>query len=384
MAGGIRDLDIQIDQAELDDLNVRLSNTRFPEKETVDDWDQGIPLSYVRVLADYWRGSYDWRRCEAALNAYPNHLIEIDGVDIHFLHVRSPEPDARPLLITHGWPGSVIEFMEIIGPLSDPVAHGGKAEDAFHLIIPSLPGYGFSGKPSKAGWSVEKIAESWHELMTALGYDGWFAQGGDWGGMITAAIGAQDKGGCKGIHLNMVVAAPPSEVTASPTEEEQAAFARLTWYQNKDNGYATQHRTRPQTLGYGLADSPVGQMAWIMEKFHGWSDCGEERDGHPENEFSRDAMLDNVMLYWLNNAGASSARLYWESFANPAYDEVQLPTGCSIYPLDIIRPSRRWAESRFKNIVYWDKLDRGGHFAAMERPEQFIEQIRACFRVIAL
>jgi pimeloyl-ACP methyl ester carboxylesterase len=383
MAGALRDFDISIDQAELDDLKARLTNARFPEKETVNDWDQGVPLAYVRELVAYWRDEYDWRRCEAALNAYPNHIIEIDGVDIHFLHIRSPEADARPLLLSHGWPGSVIEFMDVIGPLSDPVAHGGKAEDAFHLVIPSLPGYGFSGKPEKSGWSVGKIAEAWHELMTVLGYDGWFAQGGDWGATITSAIGVQDRGGCKGIHLNMIVAAPPPDVMQNPTEEEQAAFARFGWYQEKDIGYATQQRTRPQTTGYGLADSPAGQMAWIIEKFHGWSDCGEEQNGHPENIFSRDALLDNVMLYWLTNTAASSARLYWESYSSPGLEPVHLPTGCSIHPMDIMRPSRRWAESRFKNIVYWNSLDEGGHFAAMERPDQFIEELRGCFRQMA-
>ena len=384
MASEIRDLDIKIDQGVLDDLSTRLANTRFPEKETVDDWDQGIPLAYVRELTEYWRTSYDWRRCEAALNAYPNHLIEIDGVDIHFLHIRSPEPGARPLLLSHGWPGSVIEFMDVVGPLSDPVAHGGKAQDAFHLVIPSLPGYGFSGKPASIGWSVEKIAESWHALMTALGYDAWFAQGGDWGAMITAAIGAQDKGGCKGIHLNMIVAAPPPEVMESPTEEEQAALARLALYREKGAGYSEQQRTKPQTLGYALADSPSGQMAWIVEKFHQWSDCGDENGGHPENVFSRDHLLDNVMLYWLNNAGASSGRLYWHSFGKPDFSPVTIPSGYSLFPQEIMRASRRWAETRFKDIVYWNSLERGGHFAAMERPALFVDEVRACFREMAL
>lgn len=385
MTGIIRDFQIAIDQAELDDLKTRLANARFPEKETVEDWDQGMPLAYVRELTDYWRGTYDWRRCETALNAHPNHLVEIDGVDIHFLHIRSPEAGARPLLLSHGWPGSVLEFMDAIGPLSDPVAHGGKAEDAFHLVIPSLPGYGFSGKPNETGWSVEKIAETWHVLMTALGYDAWFAQGGDWGAMITSAIGAQasrreEGGGCTGIHLNMIVAAPPPEVMQSPTEEEQAAMARLALYREKGAGYSAQQSTKPQTLGYALADSPTGQMAWIIEKFHQWSDC----DGHPENVFSRDHLLDNVMLYWLNNAGASSGRLYWHSFGKPDLAEVTIPAGCSLFPHEIMRASRRWAETRFKNIVYWNSLERGGHFAAMERPESFVGEVRACFREMAL
>ncbi|QLC26937.1 epoxide hydrolase [Parasphingopyxis algicola] len=378
MTAEIRDFAIDVPQSALDDLSDRLARTRFPEKETVDDWDQGIPLAYVEELVGYWRDRYDWRRCEAALNAHPNHLVEIDGVDIHFLHIRSPEADARPLLLTHGWPGSVVEFLDCIGPLSDPVAHGGKAEDAFHLVIPSLPGYGFSGKPAETGWSVEKIAESWHALMTALGYDAWYAQGGDWGAMVTSAIGAQNRGGCKGIHLNMIVAAPPPEVMENPTEEEQQALARLALYRDKGAGYSKQQSTKPQTLGYALADSPVGQMAWIVEKFHDWSDC----DGHPENVFSRDRLLDNVMLYWLNNAGASSGRLYWHSFAGPNLDPVATPTGCSLFPHEIMRASRRWAETRFKKIVYFESVERGGHFAAMERPEAFVGEVRAAFRAM--
>ncbi len=372
MAGEIRDFRIDIDQAQLDDLAARLANARLPEKETVDDWDQGIPLAYVGELLDYWRSDYDWRRCEAALNAHPHHLIEIDGVDIHFMHIRSPREDAKPLLLTHGWPGSVIEFLDVIEPLTSP---DDENAPAFHLVIPSLPGYGFSGKPTESGWTVEKIAGAWHELMTALGYERWFAQGGDWGSAVTGAIAMQDAGGCAGIHVNMVFAPPPQEVMDAPTEEEQAGLARLGWYQAKDNGYSTQQATRPQTLGYALADSPVGQMAWIVEKFHGWSDC----DGDPETVFSRDHLLDNVMLYWLNNCGASSARLYWHSFRSREAKPVTMPTGCSVFPMDIMVPSRRWAESLFQNIVYWNRLERGGHFAAMERPGLFVEELRACF-----
>ncbi|NNC73145.1 MAG: epoxide hydrolase [Sphingomonadaceae bacterium] len=373
----MRDFTIDIDESELDDLRRRLAHVRFPEKETVDDWSQGIPLAYVRELTEYWRDSYDWRRCEAALNAYPHHLVEIDGVDIHFLHIRSPRDDAKPLILTHGWPGSVIEFLDVIEPLTKPP----ESEPAFHLVIPSLPGYGFSGKPTETGWSVQKIAEVWHKLMTALGYDGWFAQGGDWGAMVTTMIGAQDRGGVKGIHVNMTVATPPPEVMENPTEEEQGALARLAQYRATGAGYSTQQASRPQTIGYALADSPVGQMAWIVEKFQDWSDCAEGKEwGHPEPEFSKDHLLDNVMLYWLNNAGASSARLYWHSFAKPDMSTVDIPTGISIFPHEIMRASRRWAETRYKNIVYWNAPERGGHFAAMERPEQFVDELRACFR----
>ncbi len=380
MTAEIRDFKIDIDQAQLDDLHTRLAMARFPEKETVDDWSQGIPLTYVRELTDYWREDYDWRRCEAALNAYPNHLIEIHGVDIHFLHIRSPEENAKPLILTHGWPGSVLEFMDVIGPLSNPFAHGVEGTQAFHLVIPSLPGYGFSGKPTETGWTVQKIAEAWHKLMTALGYDAWLAQGGDWGAMVTTMIGAQDRGGCQGIHVNMVVAAPPKEAMENPTEQEQAALARLGQYRDTGAGYSKQQSTKPQTLGYALADSPVGQMAWIVEKFQEWSDC----DGHPEPEFDKDRLLDNVMLYWLNNAGASSGRLYWHSFAQPDPTPVTIPAGCSIFPHEIMRASRRWAETRYKNIVYWGEPERGGHFAAMERPALFVDELRACFNAMVV
>jgi epoxide hydrolase len=365
-----RPFKIDVPQSALDDLQVRLALTRFPEKEIVDDWDQGIPLAYVKDLTAYWRDHYDWRRCEAALNAHPHFLIEIDGLDIHFMHIRSENPDARPIIMTHGWPGSVLEFMDVITPLSKD----------YHLVIPSLPGYGFSGKPIKPGWDIPQIAKSWDALMKALGYDRYFAQGGDWGAVVTDTIGQQNLGGCAGIHLNMVVARPDPATMDDLSAREQAAIARMQWYQTKDNGYSTQHATRPQTLGYGLADSPVGQMAWIMEKFHGWSDS----NGDPETVFSRDHMLDNVMLYWLNNTGASSARLYWHSFRNTQANEIIIPVGCTVAPFEIFGPSRRWAAQRMKNIVYWNEPERGGHFLAMERPEIFVNDVRACFAAMTL
>jgi epoxide hydrolase len=366
----IRPFTIDIAQSQLDDLKARLALTRFPEKEIVEDWDQGIPLAYVEDLTAYWRDHYDWRRCEAALNAYPHFLIEIDGLDIHFMHIRSANPQARPIIMTHGWPGSVLEFMAVIAPLRED----------YHLVIPSLPGYGFSGKPTKPGWDIPQIAKSWDALMKALGYDRYFAQGGDWGAVVTDTIGQQNLGGCAGIHLNMVVARPDPETMNDLSAREQAAIARLKWYQTKDNGYSSIHATRPQTIGYGLADSPVGQLAWIMEKFHGWSDC----DGDPETVFSRDHMLDNVMLYWLNNIGASSARLYWHSFRNTQAAEIVIPVGCTVAPFEILGPSRRWAAQRMKNIVYWNEPKRGGHFLAMERPETFVQDVRACFAVMTL
>lgn len=374
MTGTPRPFTIDIPQSQLDDLRTRLALTRYPEKEIVEDWDQGIPLSYVQEVAAYWAKDYDWRRCEAALNALPNFLIEIDGLDIHFIHVRSANPSARPILLTHGWPGSVLEFINVIKPLSED----------FHLVIPSLPGYAFSGKPTKPGWSVEAIGKAWNALMLALGYDRYFAQGGDWGSAVTCAIGAQNLGNCAGIHINMIVGRPPADMMSDLTDFEKAALARMKWYQDKDTGYSIEQATRPQTLGYGLADSPVGQMAWILEKFHGWADCAKDGISHPENVFSRDHLLDNVMLYWLNNAAASSARLYWHSFRTFASGDIVIPTGCSLFPQEIMRLSRRWAESRYKQIVYWNELPRGGHFAAMEQPELFVQELRACFNAMSL
>ncbi|MEP3225941.1 MAG: epoxide hydrolase family protein [Parasphingorhabdus sp.] len=376
MSVNIRDFHIDIPQSTLDDLQSRLGMTRWPDPEPVEDWSQGIPLRYVQEVAEYWRDEYDWRRCESTLNAYAHHLTVIDDVDIHFMHIRSPETSARPLIMTHGWPGSIIEFMDVIGPLTDPVSHGGDAKDAYHLVIPSLPGYGFSGKPKETGWNIEKIAQAWDVLMNRLGYDRYFAQGGDWGALVTSVIGVQNLGACAGIHINLVVVgSPPEYIMQNPTPEEQASLARFMEYQTQGGGYAEIQRTKPQTLGYGLADSPVGQMAWILEKFQGWSDS----DNTPDDSFDRDRLLDNIMLYWLNNAGASSARLYLESFANPNVDPVQMPTGCSIFPNEIMAPSRRWAEHRFKNLQYWGESSKGGHFAAMEVPELFLGEVRRCF-----
>ncbi len=371
MTGPIRPFTINIPLSQLDDLKARLAVARFPEKEIVEDWDQGIPLAYVQELTTYWRDHYDWRACEEVLNALPQFLVEIDGLDIHFIHVQSENPNARPIIMTHGWPGSVLEFMSVMPELSED----------YHLVIPSLPGYGFSGKPTKKGWDIPQIARAWDQLMRALGYDRYFAQGGDWGAVVTDMIGQQNLGACAGIHLNMVIAQPDPATMENLTDREKAALARMKWYQDKDTGYSIEQSTRPQTLGYGLADSPVGQMAWIMEKFHGWSDC----NGHPENVFSRDHMLDNVTLYWLTNSGASSARLYWHSFRKGlGGTEVTIPMGGTVAPFEIFGPSRRWAEKRFKNITYWSEPKNGGHFLAMERPETFIEEVRACFGAMSL
>jgi pimeloyl-ACP methyl ester carboxylesterase len=370
---------LAIPQAELDDLKDRLARTRWPEQETVDDWSQGAPLAKVKALCDYWRDSYDWRRCETVLNGLGQYKTEIDGLGIHFLHIRSPEPNALPMIMTHGWPGSVIEFMKVIGPLTDPVAHGGKAEDAFHLVIPSLPGYGFSDKPSSTGWKIERIAAAWVTLMQRLGYDRFVAQGGDWGSVTTAAMARLNPPQCIAIHLNMIAILITPEDAANPTPTEQAVLDRLVYYEQQDAGYAAQQGTRPQTLGYGLTDSPAAQAAWIYEKFHAWTD----NPGNPEDVLSMDDMLDNIMLYWLSGTAASSGRLYWESMRTGYTREPSsMPTGISIFPNDIFRASRRWAERYYTNIIHWNELDRGGHFAAFEQPGLFVEELRQSFRTI--
>jgi pimeloyl-ACP methyl ester carboxylesterase len=363
---------IEVPQAELDDLRERLRRTRWPERETVDDWSQGMPLAYARELCGYWAEEYDWRDREARLNRFPQFRTTIDGLGVHFLHLRSRHADARPLLVTHGWPGSVVEFMKVIEPLTDP----DDPADAFHVVCPSLPGYGFSDKPDQPGWGIERIAAAWATLMSRLGYGRYLAQGGDWGAAVTTALGRQDTEHCAAIHLNMVVALPHRSDREELTPAEQAALASLAEHQRWGTGYSTQQSTRPQTLGYGLVDSPAAQAAWIVEKFWAWTDC----DGHPENVLTRDEMLDNVMLYWLPAAGVSSARLYWESYSRMRSEQVSTPTCASIFPKEIFRPSRRWAERTFTDIRYWNELDKGGHFAAFEQPELFVSELRSAFR----
>ncbi|MCB2075609.1 MAG: epoxide hydrolase [Novosphingobium sp.] len=371
----IRPFTLAIEQDQLDDLNRRLDTVRWPDRETVDDWSQGTPLAVLQDLVAYWREGYDWRKCESRLNSLGQFVTELDGLAIHFLHVRSPHENALPLLITHGWPGSIIEFMRVIAPLTDPVAHGGKAQDAFHVIAPSLPGYAFSGKPTQPGWGAERIARAWAELMTRLGYGHWVAQGGDWGSLITYAIGMQAPAGCAGIHLNMPIGGPTEEARRNPTPQEMHALERMQYYQDWDSGYSKQQQTRPQSLGYGLVDSPVGLAGWIYEKLHGWSD----NDGDACAVLGRDAVLDNIMLYWLPATGASAARLYWESFARIRPSEILLPSGISVFPKEITPSPRAWVERRMKNIVHWNELDKGGHFAAWEQPELFVNELRTCF-----
>ena len=375
----IRPLTLAIPDTQIEDLKSRIAMTRWPEAETVDDWSQGTPLEALKALVAYWMDDYDWRRCEARLNGFGQYLTEIDGLDIHFLHVRSPHVEAVPLILTHGWPGSVIEFMEVIGPLTDPVAHGGKAEEAFHVVVPSLPGYGFSGKPAANGWGVEKIGRAWAELMRRLGYTRWFAQGGDWGAIITTTMGRQAPEGLAGIHTNMPVARPTREDYADPSPEVEEAKAAGEKYKTFDSGYSAIQSTRPQTIGYALVDSPVALAGWIYEKMWSWTD----NKGSPLDALSMDAILDNVMLYWLPANGASAARLYWESFgAIGKSGPVMLPAGVSTFPREITKAPRKWAERILQNLVYWNDAPRGGHFAAWEQPQIFVEEVRKCFALM--
>ncbi|GAA4083373.1 epoxide hydrolase [Actinomadura miaoliensis] len=374
---------IETSEEQLADLRSRLRRTRWPDAETVDDWSQGVPLRYLKELCGYWADGYDWRATERRLNALPQFRTVIDGVGVHFLHVRSPRPDALPLLVTHGWPGSVVEFLKVIGPLSDPAAYGGDASDAFHVVCPSLPGYGYSDKPERPGWGVQRIADAWAVLMERLGYERYGALGHDWGTSVSTLLAQRAPGHVAGIHLVPPLAAPDPATFDDLTEAERAALADLERAREHESGYSGQMGTRPQTLGYGLADSPAGLCAWIVEKFRAWSDC----DGHPENVFTRDELLDNVMLYWLPGTAASAARLYWESirevsewFTASTTDTVTVPTGCSVFPREVPRPSRRWAARRFTDIRHWSEPDRGGHFAAMERPDVLVEEVRRFFR----
>jgi microsomal epoxide hydrolase len=367
----------------LADLHERLARTRFPEQLPDAGWDYGAERDYLAELVGYWRDSYDWRRAERRLNAFDHFLTEVDGARIHFIHARSPEPAALPLLMTHGWPGSVVEFLDVIGPLCDPVRHGGDAADAFHVVCPSIPGYAFSGPTRERGWSPARVAGAFAELMAGLGYERYGAQGGDWGSIITTQLGMLDADHLAGIHLNMLVAPPPDGVdfsTLSPDEKRQ--LDDMARYMDVDAGYMKEQSTKPQTIGYALEDSPAGLAAWIVEKFRTWSDC----DGDVEKSFTKDQLLDNLMLYWTTGTAHSSARLYYE-FAKAGMLgsgnewRVEVPTGAAVYPAEIIRAARSWAERRY-NVVHWAEMPRGGHFAAFEQPELFVDDVRAFFRVV--
>ncbi len=371
----VRPFHIDVPDEVLADLRQRLSHTRWPETEPVADWSQGVPLAWIQDMCRYWGDEYDWRAREARLNRFDQFVTTIDGLDVHFVHQRSPHPDAKPIVITHGWPGSIVEFHKVIEPLTNPTQHGGQAGDAFHVICPSLPGFGFSGKPTTTGWGVERIADAWAVLMARLDYDSYFAQGGDWGSAVTRSLGAQDVDHCAAIHITLAMGTRP-RVEGEPTAEEQRAIKGAEYYQTWDSGYSKQQATRPQTVGYGLADSPAGQAAWILEKFWAWTDC----DGHPENILDRDELLDNLMLYWATNSATSSARIYWESFGKARPVQLSVPVGVTVYPKEIVAPVRAWMDADYPNIVHWSEQPKGGHFAAFEQPELFVDDIRTCFR----
>ncbi|WP_419827536.1 epoxide hydrolase family protein [Sphingomonas sp.] len=378
---GIEPFTIRVADAQLADLRDRLSRARWPEAEPVGDWSQGVPIASLQALCEHWQHRYDWRRCEAMLNAWDPQRTEIDGLGIAFHHIRSPEPDALPVIMTHGWPGSVVEFNKVVGPLTDPAAHGGRREDALHLILPHLPGYGFSDKPAETGWSLPRIADAWIELMRRLGYgDRWGTQGGDWGAAVALAIADKAPAGCVGCHFNLAFVQPTPEQVVNADPKERAILDRLKLFDKEQSGYAKEQSTRPQTIGYALADTPIGQAAWIYEKFYEWTD----NDGSPETVLSLDELLDNITLYWLTNSGASSARLYWESLAQlDTGQRIEMPVAFSVFPKENVRTSRRWADSKYANIAYFnDAIARGGHFAAFEQPAVFVDEVRAAFRAM--
>jgi epoxide hydrolase len=374
--GQIHPFRIDIPAADLDDLRTRLARTRWPDELPGVGWDYGIPLGYVRELAEYWRTGYDWRVHERQLNGFPQFTTVIQDQRVHFLHVRSPEPDALPLIMTHGWPGSVVEFTQVIGPLTDPRGHGGDPADAFHLVVPSIPGYGFSGPTHERGWNTHRVAVAWDELMTRLGYQRYGAQGGDWGSAISRELGITAPEHVAGVHLNMLI--PQGDVDqADLTEVEKGRLERQRQFRSTGMGYGMIQSTRPQTLAYGLTDSPAGQLAWITEKFREWTD-----GDLPDDAVDRDQLLTNVSVYWLTGTAGSSARLYFESARSgtsgpPAVSTV--PTGVAVFPYEIAPPIRRFAELS-NNIVHWTEFDRGGHFAAMEEPDLLVGDVRQFFR----
>jgi pimeloyl-ACP methyl ester carboxylesterase len=388
----IRPFRIDIPEQDLVDLRRRVLATRWPDRETVADQSQGVQLAKLRELARYWETDYDWRKIEARLNSLPQFVTTIDGVDIHFIHVRSREPNALPVIITHGWPGSVIEQLKIIGPLTDPTAHGGSAQDAFDVVIPSLPGFGFSGKPTGTGWDPDRIARAWAELMKRLGYNSYVAQGGDWGSPVCSAMARQAAAGLLGIHINLPATVPPEvaaalgggPVPAVLSDKERAVLDALMMNAKKGNAaYFTMMTARPQTVGYGATDSPAGLAAWILVHpgFAQWTaDSGQSP--------TRDDVLDNITLYWLTNTAASSARLYWENGARGSVivaaaqktADIMLPVAITVFPEDVYRAPATWARRAYRNLIYFNEVDRGGHFAAWEQPELFSAELRAAFR----
>jgi pimeloyl-ACP methyl ester carboxylesterase len=388
-ATAIRPFRIEVPEEQLAELRRRLAATRFPSGELVADRSQGVQLATIQALARFWATEYDWHKCEARLNALPQFTTEIDGVDIHFIHVRSRHENALPLIMTHGWPGSVIELLDVVAPLTDPTAHGGTPEDAFHLVLPSLPGYGFSGEPTDLGWNVGRVAQAWAELMHRLDYTRYVAQGGDVGAAVTDAMGRQAPEGLLGIHMNLLVTVLAGPQPAE-SEQERAAADQLATFRESGFGYFLEMATRPQTIGYSLLDSPVGLAAWLLDhdtdSYYKISRAFV--DGEPAGNLTRDNIVDNITLYWLTGTGASAARSYWEDgqalaqahASGQAPPEVSLPVGFTTFPGEIWRTPRSWVENSYPNVAYFNEVERGGHFAAWEEPELFASEVRAAFR----
>jgi pimeloyl-ACP methyl ester carboxylesterase len=385
-ADAIRPFKVSVPDEQLVDLRRRIAATRWPGRETVADRSQGVQLAKLQDIVRYWGADYDWRKGEAKLNALPQFMTEIDGLDIHFVHVRSRHPDALPLIMTHGWPGSIFELIKTVGPLTDPTAHGGRAEDAFHLVLPSMPGYGFSGIPTGTGWGPDRIGRAWDELMRRLGYEHYVSQGGDWGAVISDVMARQAPEGLLGIHVNMPATIPPEiakalsngePAPAGLSAEEQAAYEQMRALYTKGSGYALMMVTRPQTLGFALNDSPAGLAAWFYDKFADWTYSG----GDPERVLTRDEMLDDISLYWLTGTATSGARLYWENNANNfnAVD-ISIPAAITVFPGEIYQAPRSWAERAYHKLIYYNRVDKGGHFAAWEQPDLFVSELRAAFR----
>jgi pimeloyl-ACP methyl ester carboxylesterase len=385
----VRPFEVDVPEDELAELRRRIEATRWPSRELVDDRSQGVQLATLQELARYWTTDYDWRKGEAKLNALPQFTTELDGVDIHFIHVKSAHEDALPLIMTHGWPGSVIELLETVGPLTDPTAHGGTAEDAFNLVLPSLPGYGFSGEATELGWDVGRTGQAWAQLMRRLGYTRYVAQGGDVGAGVTDAMGRQAPEGLVGIHTNLLVTALGGP-QPTDTDEERAAADSITTFRTTGSGYFLEQATRPQTIGYAVLDSPVALAAWMLDHD---TDSYEKIsrafvDGKPVGNLTRDHVLDNITIYWLTGTGASAARSYWESYGAAAVataagqvpPEVSLPVGFTTFPGEIWRTPRSWAEKAYPNLTYFNEVDKGGHFAAWEEPELFSAEVRAAFK----
>lgn len=381
----IRPFRINIPEQDLTELRRRIIATRWPDRETVRDQSQGVQLAKIQELARHWGTAYSWRKVEARLNTLPQFLTEIDGLDIHFIHVRSRHPNALPMILTHGWPGSILEFLKVIDPLTNPTAHGGRADDAFHLLIPSMPGYGFSERPKSAGWGPDRIARAWAVLMERLGYKHYVAQGGDWGAVMSNRMAVQKPVGLIGIHVNFPATVPADiakklscddAAPAGLSVEEKSAYDKLSAFYMTGSGYSAMMATRPQTVGYGLSDSPVGLAAWMYDKFAAWTYSG----GEPERVLTKDEMLDDITLYWVTNTAVSSARLYWENNANNFNAvSVSIPAAITVFPGEIYQAPLSWAERSYHKLIYFNKARKGGHFAAWEVPDIFTNELRAAF-----